>query len=297
MDLKSRFTGCLIGLALGDALGAPFEGSPSGKKSLQYLPPVLHYSDDTEMSIGVTESLIAEKGFNPDDMAERFYKNFNIRRGYGAGTISVLRLIKKGMHWSEANKKVFPQGSFGNGAAMRAAPIGLFYFNDSKNLKEVTYTASSITHDHPLAKEGALLITTAVSEILQGRTKEEILESLLHTSEIKEYQEKLKTVESFLQKDITAEDVISALGNSVLALESVPSAIYAFLKYGEDYLKTVEFCLSLGGDTDTISAMAGALSGAYVGIENLPEEFIERLEDKDKLQGLSLELLERVINP
>ena len=136
-DLKSRFSGCLLGLALGDAMGAPFEGSPPGEKSLKHLPAALTYTDDTEMAMGVAESLAAKKGFNQKDMAERFVKNFNPRRGYGPGTIAVLNLIGQGIPWDRANRMVFPQGSFGNGAAMRAAPIGLFFYRDTEKLKEV----------------------------------------------------------------------------------------------------------------------------------------------------------------
>lgn len=287
MELKSRFTGCLLGLALGDALGAPFEGSPRGEKSLTHLPPLLRYTDDTEMAIGVAESLTARRGFDSEDMAGRFIKNFHAWRGYGPGTIAVLNLINRGTHPDKANRMVFPQGSFGNGAAMRSAPIGLFFYKSAEKLKEVTHRASSITHGHPLAKEGALLITAAVQEIIQGKNAGETLEALIRISGMKEYREKLQTIRLLLQKTATPEEVVNSLGNSVLALESAPTAVYAFLRYGDDYLRCIEFCLSLGGDTDTISAMAGTLSGAYVGEEKLPENFLQRLENRDMIKGLS----------
>lgn len=290
MELQSRFTGCLLGLALGDAMGAPFEGSLPGDKSLAHLPPLLRYTDDTEMAMGIAQSLCVRKGFDPEDMARRFVENFDPRRGYGPGTISVLSLIKRGAPWREANRAVFPQGSFGNGAAMRAAPIGLFYFRDAERLREVTFEASAITHDHLQAKEGALLITASVTLILQKKKKEDILGSLMSICETEEYREKLRALRRLLTEE--SPDVVGALGHDVLALNSVPTALYAFLRYGEDYLETVRFCLDLGGDTDTIAAMAGALAGASLGVEGLPTEYLSRLEGRDLLEDLSRTLLE-----
>lgn len=176
---KSRVQGCLFGLDLGDALGAPFEGSPPGEdKGLDLLldspPPVLCYTDDTEMAIGVAESLIRKRVFDPADMARRFVDNFDPRRGYGPGTVAVLGLIRKGIPYSEANKTVFPEGSFGNGAAMRSAPLGLFAQSDMQKLKTITYGASGITHAHPLAMEGAFLIAQTVALLSGGMKRDDI---------------------------------------------------------------------------------------------------------------------------
>jgi poly(ADP-ribose) glycohydrolase ARH3 len=292
---ESAFKGCLAGLALGDALGAPFEGlgpplSEGLYAFLKNLPPVLRYTDDTEMAIGVAESLARCGGFDAEHMALRFAENFNPRRGYGPGTIAVLGMIKRGVPWQDANRAVFPEGSFGNGAAMRAAPIGLFFAKDPEKLREVTFGASSTTHAHPLAKEGALLITHSVSAILGGKGNAEILDGLSNAVESDDYRERLRTIREFLGHPVSAETVIERLGHSVLAHESAPTALYAFMREGDDYLNTIKYCISLGGDTDTICAMAGALSGTKLGIEGIPAELVQRLEDKDKILRLAEEL-------
>ncbi len=292
---ESAFRGCLAGLALGDALGAPFEGlGPPLSKGidafLKNLPTVLRYTDDSEMAMGVAESLARRGGFDPEHMARRFAENFDPRRGYGPGTIAVLGMINKGIPWQDANRAVFPEGSFGNGAAMRAAPIGLFFAQDPEKLREVTFGVSSITHDHPLAKEGALLITHTVSGLLKGNSNAAILDELLYEIESEDYRKRLSTIREFLGHPVSIETVIERLGHSVLAHESAPTALYAFMREGEDYLRTIKYCVSLGGDTDTICAMAGALSGAKVGIEGIPPELIDRLENKDKILGLADEL-------
>lgn len=299
MSVHDKFTGSLLGLALGDAIGAPFEGSYHGLKPdfLDYLPVVLRYTDDTEMAIGVAESLIEEKGFNADTMAKKFLENYDPFRGYGPGTASILVMLQGGMYWKEANKKVFKDGSFGNGAAMRVAPLGLFFSYDDELLREAVEEASSITHNHPLGMEGAVILAYAISRVLTMESefdKKDFIERLVSFTHSEEYGKKLSVIKTLLQTEVKPEDIIDVLGNSILAVESVPTAIYAFLQYGVDFQKTIEFCISLGGDTDTIGAMAGALSGCLIGERSLPRELLFRLEDAEKgrqyISGLAGEL-------
>ncbi|MGD2079766.1 MAG: ADP-ribosylglycohydrolase family protein [Nitrospirota bacterium] len=292
---EGAFKGCLAGLALGDALGAPFEGLmpplESGMEAFfDHLPDVLRYTDDTEMAIGVAESLAEKGGLDPDHMARRFAENFDPTRGYGPGTVSVLGMIKRGASWRDANRAVFPEGSFGNGAAMRAAPLGLFYANTPDDLREATFGASSITHDHPLAKEGALIVAGAVSAILRGKSKTETLDEVSRLVQADAYRQKLRTIGEFMGHPTSSRSVMERLGNGVLAQESAPTALYAYLREGRNYLKCMRYCISLGGDTDTICAMAGALSGAKVGLKGLPEGMVERLENRDKILSLAEEL-------
>jgi poly(ADP-ribose) glycohydrolase ARH3 len=295
MDLKDRFRGCLLGLALGDALGAPFEGSPPGVgPPLEALfdgpPPVLGYTDDTEMAIGVAESIVEAGNIDPGDMARRFVENYHPWRGYGPGTVAVLELIRKGVHWEQANRAVFPGGSFGNGAAMRSAPMGLFIRNDMDRLRQAVRRASAVTHAHVLAQEGAFLIAAAVASAAGGEGREETLDRLRGLSMAGEYAEKLAAVASLLKRDPPIGEVIRTLGTGVAALMSVPTALYAFLRHGGDYQDTVRYCISLGGDTDTIAAMAGAITGAHLGAGGLPGRLVERLEDRERIEELACRL-------
>jgi poly(ADP-ribose) glycohydrolase ARH3 len=284
MDLSERFSGCLLGLALGDAVGAPFEGSSQGLKPgcQDHLPELLRYTDDTEMAIGVAESLIASEGFHPDHMARTFAENYHPFRGYGPGTAAILNLIGRGMNWREANTMVFEEGSFGNGAAMRVAPLGLFYSSRKELLREAVEEASSITHGHPLGKEGAVILAFAVAAILaQGNDfdKDQFLDTLIDCARLDEYIRKLSLIRELCQKEPVIDTIVDSLGNNILAHESVPTALYAFLKYGNDFHQTIGFCISLGGDTDTIGAMAGALCGCLMGERSLPQDWIDKLED------------------
>ncbi len=283
--LQERFKGCLLGLALGDAVGAPYEGGMTGMKIQDSSESILGYTDDTEMAIGVAESLANSKGLNLDDMAKRFAENYNPYRGYGYGTSAILQMVKSGIPWSDANRKVFKEGSFGNGAAMRATPLGLFFYKDSSALRDAVERTSSITHTHRLGKEGAVLIAFSVSLILLSKDEvkeRDFLEELRLFTKIEEYLDKLSWIRRFLYENHSSAYMALKLGHSVLAHESVPASIYAFLKYGHDFRKTIEFCISLGGDTDTIASMAGALSGCLVGMNGLPDDWIKRLENEEK---------------
>jgi poly(ADP-ribose) glycohydrolase ARH3 len=294
-DTLSKFKGCMLGLGLGDALGAPYEGSGMGstdrvERLLSELPETLRYTDDTEMAIGVVESLSELGRFDPDHMAHRFAANCDPTRGYGRGALVVLELVRQGTPWRDVSLRVFPEGSFGNGAAMRAAPIGLAYANDTEELIRVTRTASSITHANPLAQEGALMITLTTVCALKGFSVAETLQVLEHALEIPDYLHALEVIRDLLVTEPDAGEVIKKLGTSVRALESVPTAVYAYLKYGDDYLRTISFCVSLGGDTDTTASMAGALSGARMGEAALPQAALEHLENRKRIIELIEEL-------
>jgi len=158
--LKSKFLGSLIGTAVGDALGVGLEGHLSVDQAevhaLAERRHTLTYTDDTHMMIGIAESLIERRGFDGEHMARRFMENYRHEpyRGYGPGPPRVFRLIERGEAWDKAAEKLYGGGSFGNGSAMRMAPVGLLYYGygDSPRLREIAYQSSRITHAHRAGK-------------------------------------------------------------------------------------------------------------------------------------------------
>jgi poly(ADP-ribose) glycohydrolase ARH3 len=285
IDPKSKFIGALLGSAVGDALGAPVEGCSMEmvRSTFRGDWKMLYgrYTDDTEMMIGVAESLIENKGFNGADMARKFIQNYDVKRGYGPGSKEVLRKISRGERWNEASEKVFDGlGSYGNGAAMRIAPVGLFYYDNTAELREIAYQSSYITHSHELGKEGAALQAYSVALAVQGR-KEEMVPELNKFVKAALYKGKIMRIKALLDKKAAKREVIAELGHGEAAFNSVPTAIYSFLRF--DNLKdSIVYAISLGGDTDTIGAMTGAISGAYYGEEAIPNEWVERLEEGEK---------------
>jgi len=296
--LKDKFIGCMLGTHVGDALGMPVEGHDCKTIEAKYgeLREMLDsrmgvgtYTDDTEMMIGIAESLIECKGFNGRDMADRFVKLYNPERGYGGGTVRALSLIKEGIDWNFAGERVFGGGSFGNGSSMRIAPIGAFYYDKSDDLRKIAYESSNITHAHPYGKEGAALQAFAVAKAINSDPSEELdkqsfVSDLIRfvSEEGKLYKAKLQHIKELLECVPDKDEVINRLGNDSSAPNSVPTAIYSYISHSHDFEDSVSYAVSLGGDTDTIGAMTGAISGAYHGKSGIPERWLNKLENGER---------------
>jgi poly(ADP-ribose) glycohydrolase ARH3 len=264
--------------------------------SLAERAELLAYTDDTHMTIGVAESLVENQGFDGEHMAQTFIRNYEAEpwRGYGPGPPRIFRMIKGGEPWNSAANKLYKGGSFGNGSAMRVAPIGLLYSNDAAKLREFAYKSSSITHSHELGKGGAVLQAYAVALALNASAEEEIdredfISKLQNFAQNQLYKEKMAQIKELLGEQDRAK-VIAVLGNGIEAPRSVPTAIYCFLKQPGSYRDCVIYAVSLGGDTDTIACMAGAISGAYLGIEAVPQKWRAKLENRNYIEALAEKL-------
>lgn len=299
--LKSKFVGALIGTAVGDAIGMPYEGlTPQEINARCTLPLEMHdgrlpkgsYTDDTELAIGIAESIIANKGLvDKNHILQRFIENFDRKRGYGFGTMTILQ--------KRANAKtLFGTGSYGNGAAMRIAPISLVYYDTPTNLYEAAAKCSEITHAHVLGIEGAQIQAHAIAIALRSIQSTHSLEATEFVNEIlgiakhDVYKQKLHKILNLLNEKSDHQLVIDELGNGVEAFNSVPSAVYSFLSNLNSFEDAVTYAVCLGKDTDTIAAMTGAIAGAYLGVEAIPSEWIACLENKDYIKNLA----ERVFN-
>jgi len=321
--LKSKFVGAMLGTFVGDTLGMPYEGLPflrprtqaKAQMDLRAAPAwvrgtaaiyglalnprggVSHfplgrgtYTDDTEMMIGVAESLVARGGFDGEDMARRFAENFDPRRGYGPGSIRVLQALRSGVELQESAKRAFGEvGSFGNGGAMRVAPVGLLYWDKPVLLRQIAEASATITHVHKAGKEGAVLqaaaIAAAVKRLPNMLTSaddfiQEVQQSIESLSP--EFSARLAAITTLLHRRPKKKEVVDQLGNDVTAVGSVPTAIFAFLHNQHSFAEAVTYAVSLGGDTDTIGAMTGAIAGAFHGMSAIPSRWIELLENGAK---------------
>jgi poly(ADP-ribose) glycohydrolase ARH3 len=298
--LKAKFLGALLGTGIGDALGAPFEGryhvSPQEVEDVAEKLEMLTYTDDTHMMISIAESLIDSQGFDGRDMTYTFVRNYESEpfRGYGPGPPRIFRAIRAGAAWDTAARQLYPGGSFGNGSAMRVAPIGVFYHDDMKMLTEVAHKSSEITHAHKLGKDGAALQAYAIAlatnldpQVTLDRS--EFLARLRDYADEAVYEEKLDGMKELLAQPDRARAALE-LGNGIEAFNSVPAAIYSFLVHLDSFSQAVVDAVSLGGDTDTIGAMTGAISGAYLGAEAIPSIWRDKLENRLYLTELAEKL-------
>jgi poly(ADP-ribose) glycohydrolase ARH3 len=286
-DLSDRYLGCLIGLAVGDALGAPYEGLTSqdiffrfGSLEAVVANPsndTLFYTDDTEMTLGVAEALIEHGEVRGPDLMARFAANYHPERGYGRGARQILETAQAGGDWRAVAENVFPGGSFGNGAAMRVAPVGLFFHADHDKVWEQARLSARPTHRHPAGIEGAQVLALAVAMAVKGGPidRKAFLKALLDRCRTEEFQWALRTA-----LKLRRGDSVAGLGSTLHAHRSVVTAVACFLGSPEYYDLAVGRAICLGDDTDTLAAMTGALCGAYGGSHAVPAGLVEKLEER-----------------
>lgn len=286
--------GSLLGLALGDALGAPHEGGML-ERALWAIVGThkgrCRWTDDTQMTIDVIESLIEYGDLEQDDLALRFSQSYRWSRGYGPGAAKILKRLRHGLSWESANRSVYPDGSYGNGGAMRTPAVGLFFAADSEQqLINAASDAALVTHAHPLGIEGAVLIAQTTALAYKAVSSQAIIEKLCQQVKSTEYLTKLNQARRWLQGDdlVTPQMVVAQLGNGIAATESCVTAIYIAMAFRDrSFDELMNFTIKLSGDVDTIAAMACAIWGAARGIDGLPEVQLQRLEQYEQLKVLT----------
>jgi poly(ADP-ribose) glycohydrolase ARH3 len=300
MTDQDRFEGCLLGLALGDALGAPLEGGPLERFVWRLIGRTrrgeMRWTDDTQMSLDVAESLIAAGRVDPDDLAQRFAASYRWSRGYGPGAAKLLKRIARGADWREANRSVHSDGSYGNGGAMRAAVVGLFFASKPGELADASRRTAQVTHAHPLGVEGAIMVAGATAHAVNGDSPSAVFTAAACYCKQEPFSVRLAVAKQWLEdgQAPTPDQVRQRLGNGIAAPESCVTAVYVAIRFlAAPFAQMQEFVASVGGDVDTIGAMAGALWGAANGAACLPSEELSKLEQRERLVGVARALRER----
>ncbi|HYE61247.1 MAG TPA: ADP-ribosylglycohydrolase family protein [Phycisphaerales bacterium] len=294
------FRGCVLGLALGDTAGAPFEGGALERLLWRVIGTTkaghMRWTDDTQMSLDLIESLVAKGRVDQDDLAARFSVSYRWSRGYGPATARVLKRIAGGENWEIARRAVYREGSFGNGAAMRAPVVGLFYAARAQELDEAARRSAEVTHGHALGVEGAVVIARATAAVLNGESNETVLRLGLECCDADAFQSRMGVAREWLAagSEVAPHEVARRLGNGIAAAESCVTAVYLALRYRERAFEEMQRVVwAMGGDADTIGAMCGAIWGAGNGAAALPREWLGRLEERERIEGLAERLCER----
>lgn len=264
--------GALLGTFVGDALGMPYEGAGRGA-----IPPVLEmvdarlgrgtYTDDTQMMIALAESLLRCDVVDPGDVARAFRSHYEPERGYGAGTTRVFALWEQGDSVEEAARRVFEgQGSVGNGAAMRVAPVAVRFVDDEVTLASQASRSARVTHAHPVGIDGAVVQAAAVAAALRD---EDPLAAAIAAARTRELRDPL--LDLCDSAAISGPATASAAGSVPLAVAAAGAA--------RTFEEAVTRAIRTGGDTDTTGAMAGAIAGARFGASGIPWRWVDALED------------------
>lgn len=291
--------GCILGTAVGDALGLAVEGL-SRERQLRIFPDLSGYallpfgkgmcSDDTEHTCMLAQSLIATAGeHNTDAMAHRFASNLGWRLRFwllglpaGIGFATLRAILKLWIGYSARHSGVF---SAGNGPAMRVALIGVCYGSDLSRMRALARAATRITHTDPKAEHGAMAVALAAhlasaGEDVAPEDYARQLRELLGASG-RELLERVDDVARSAGRKESAANYAAHIGcsNGITGYiyHTVPVALHVWLRHQSDYRAAVIETVRLGGDTDTVAAVVGALVGARAGREGIPSEWLRDL--------------------
>lgn len=311
-----RFVGALLGGAMGDALGRPNEGSRSAsfddghpRRVTDYRKwrgwtsgPIGTITDDTQMTMCVAECLLANGHLDPEDLARRFVDWLPLGRGKGAATVQAVLRLRSGVPWNQAGEE-----SAGNGAAMRSAPIGLLYWNNPARLRSEATLSALPTHRDPMAVAGAVAMAAATAWLLtrqgDGWTPGDFIGAVQRAiagietkaqserrdpSSLTTLHDRIGEIPELLGQ--SPRTALNYLYGGAFVLESLPSALYCFLRSPNDVEQTLLLAANAGFDSDTVAAMAGTLGGALGGVAALPQRLLPELEYREELTALGTAL-------
>jgi poly(ADP-ribose) glycohydrolase ARH3 len=299
---EDRVLGLLLGGAVGDALGARFEGSqrvPPGEfRRLLTSGATLRWTDDTALQVTLADHLadLGEDDVDQDGLALAFARTWEREpwRGYGADPPRIFAAALAGQDWRSVARESFNgSGSLGNGGAMRAAPVGTLSGGPDR-VAEVARRSAEITHAHPVGQDGAVVIAVAVHHLLRTAPGDppaidEVLEACSRQLSTPELERALAAVPA-AARSTEPEEAADRTGNGITAHEAVGAALCAALPRLRDPEAAVAFAVQMGGDTDTIAAMAGSIAGAFAGAGAMQERLLGRLEGREWIQDVAQRL-------
>ncbi|MDD1667536.1 MAG: ADP-ribosylglycohydrolase family protein [Methanomicrobiales archaeon] len=268
----------LLGLAAGDAFGAPLEGHPPPSQPVREMPPGGAYTDDTLQALAIARSLVVCRGFSPEDCMARLLEGFReYPQFYGPTSSAVFTLVLSGMPPGEAALRVHRSrgGSRSNGSVMRGPPLGVF--TASPLLEELSIACSRLTHCDPVAGACSAFVNRMVADLARGATREDAFRHACTTCRNAEVLD--------LLMDYGAHPPDPSLD----ALLATHCAVSVFMG-AESFSGAVLRAVNMGGDADTIGAIAGALAGAHWGAGAIPPWWIQGLRDHGGILRLAAAL-------
>jgi poly(ADP-ribose) glycohydrolase ARH3 len=236
------------------------------------------------MSLALATSLVECGRVDAEKVSTKYAEFYEPWRGYGGAAHRVLRILANGGDYRGTGRLEFPEGSFGNGGAMRIAPVGLAYRHaPDEFLLEAVEDALLCTHVHPEAIDGALVQAKAIA--LAATTEPEsfnpanLIDALRATCRTEVMTTKLKILADGLAHNDKDVYVIGRVGNGIRASQAVAAALWALVRYWRTPEDCVIRAVGFGGDTDTIGAMSGALVGALHGASWVPPRWYDNIEN------------------
>lgn len=288
-SFRERFEGLLIGTAVGDSVGLPAEGLSRRRVAKLFPGPWRQrlvfgrgmLSDDSEHAFMVGQALLKY----PDD-PNRFERSLAWKLRWwlaalpaGVGLATLRACIKLWMGFSPKHSGVH---SAGNGPAMRSVLIGAFFADDREKIRQFVMRSTRLTHTDHRATIGAMAVAMVAAHSAQTNQSPGVDEFLAGLREVGDGDTEWMTLIDQFEQSVRNQDSVGdfaeaigcgARGVSGYIYRTVPVAIYAWFRHHGDFRATLESVLQLGGDTDTVGAIAGALAGPFFGARGIPDEW------------------------
>ena len=298
----------LDGLSVGDALGQTCF-HPDNYGALLADPratarPPWPWTDDTAMALGILEVLDRHGRIDQEDLAATFARRFAAEplRGYGGGAIRLLGSIRDGADWRAAARSLFGGGSFGNGSAMRIAPLAAYFAEDSfGTVAEQAALSAAVTHAHPEGIAGAVATAVAGAYAWVNRDRRRdaavrrgLFDAVLAHTPAGEVREGVERAVAFtfdvpaepavrlldhgslvVPFDVSMEPLVRALGNGsrISCQDTVPFCLWVAAQYLDDYQAALVAAIRARGDIDTNAAIVGGIVALATGPDGIPEDW------------------------
>ena len=259
----------LFGAVIGDIVGSKYEFDNIRTKKFEFFDDDMFYTDDTVMSVAVYVALKNTKENNYENLREETVKQMQL---YGRQYPYCSYGGRFAMWLLERDPK--PYNSFGNGSAMRVSPVA--YFAESiEEVRELSKQVTDVTHSHPEGIKGAEATAVAVYMALNKCDKKEI----------KKYIE-----DNYYSMDFDYEDLRKNYRFNEICQDTVPQALYCFFE-SKDFEDAIRTGISIGGDSDTLCAITGAVAEAYYGVnKKMQKEALKYLDNHLKNKVIEAEM-------
>jgi ADP-ribosylglycohydrolase len=309
-ELRDRCVGTIVGFAAGDALGMPAEFLSREQIRRYYGKPISgflkahpghasdflpegSYTDNTQTMLATAECLVECKRMDPARQADAmlsWHQNAVPHRTPSTANLRACRHLLCGRPWNKSG--VFSSGC---AAAMRMIPIGLVYHHSPEELTRAALDNCIITHNEPHARAASVGVAYLIARLLQSdersRPADQVLETADHVARLDEDLAAMLRWTTQITH-LPPEEALFEIGTSSDAIETVPAAVYCFLKHPRNFLGAVLPAVNAGDATDSIGALTGSLVGALAGIQAIDKQLVNGLENSDVLIGVGDNLAE-----
>ncbi|MEU6217039.1 ADP-ribosylglycohydrolase family protein [Streptomyces sp. NPDC047022] len=278
----------LEGLALGDAFGErwfplfrdPRQAYREIRARRTPEEAEWHWTDDTAMALGILRVLEEHGEIRQAELAQAFALGYDAdpARGYGYGMHQLLPLLlEEPERWRELSRQLFDgEGSLGNGAAMRAAPLGAWFHDDHRTVVAQATLAAEVTHAHPEGIAGAVAVAVAAALSAVSRVRVDQVAALTPPSTVREGLVRAAGL-PFTTEPWKAADILGN-GQRIRADDTVPFAVWCAARHPDDLAAALWSTAEGLGDVDTTCAITGGIVGARTGVGGVPREWLSRRE-------------------